>query len=127
MPQNIESFSRRLLAATKNGKIAWQRTERDPSAFIAAAGAGAVRLSTHEIGEEGGVFANRLELLDDAGMVADTMETDPTRAGPWLDWESTLNELYDAARLTGSGTSKIIKGLADEWELPLDPEDDIPF
>lgn len=127
MPPNIESFARRLLVASKNGKIAWTRTERDPNAFITGAGAGYVRLSTHELGEESGVFANRLELLDADGKVVDTMETDPTRAGPWLDWEITLNDLYDAARLIGSGTSKIIKGLADELDLPPDPEDNIPF
>jgi hypothetical protein len=127
MPPNIESFARRLLVASKNGEIVWERSERDPDTFMAGAGSGSVRLSTHEIGEDVGVFANRLELLDADGKVVDTMETDPTRAGPWRDWEVTLNSLYDAARLIGSGTSKVIKGLADEWGLPPDPEDSIPF
>jgi|ERR1700691_1639016 len=127
MPPDIESFARRLLAASRGGKIEWNRTERDPDTFIASAGAGSVRVSRHELGEDTDIFAICLELLDAEGKIADTLETDPTRAGPWLDWEIALNSLYDAARLTGSGISKVIEGLVDEWHLPPDPQEDIPF
>jgi hypothetical protein len=124
MAADIESFARRLLAASQGGKIEWARTEQDPEAFIASAGAGAVRVSNPEIVD--GYYATRLELLGPDGKLANSLETDPTRAGPWLDWEITLKNLYDVARLSGSGTAKVIEGLADEWELPPDP-DEIPF
>jgi hypothetical protein len=124
MAADIYSFARRLLAASQKGIIEWKRTERDPSAFIASADAGAVRVSAPQVDED--IHATRLELLDADGSVADSLETEPTRAGPWLDWEETLNSLYDTARLSGSGTAKVIEGLAEEWALPPDP-DEIPF
>jgi hypothetical protein len=124
MPADIQSFVRRLLTASQNGKIDWKRTEQDTGAFIASAGAGAVRVSAPQTDED--VHASRLELLDADGTVADFLQTDPTRPGPWLDWEETLNALYDSARLAGSGTAKVMKGLAEEWELPPDPNE-IPF
>lgn len=124
MPADIESFARRLLAASEGGKIEWSRTEQDPNAYVASAGAGAVRVSAPELTED--LFATRLEILGADGKIADTLETDPTRAGPWLEWEITLKKLYKLARLSGSGTAKVIEGLANEWELPPDPGD-IPF
>jgi hypothetical protein len=123
---DLDSFARRVLRATKNGQISWATSETDSRAFVASAGAGSVRITGVQVDED--TWAIRLEILDSSGRVTNTRDTDPLRSGPWLDWETTLNDLYDAAHFAGSGTSEVLQALNDEWKLPPDPEDeDIPF
>jgi hypothetical protein len=123
---DVNSFARRVLRATKNDQLNWAPATDDPSTYLASADAGAIRMSTFQVDD--GAFATRLEILDTADRVTEMRETDPTRAGPWLDWEMTLNELYEAARFAGSGASDVIQGLTEQWSLPADPaDDDIPF
>lgn len=123
---DVNSFARRVLRATKNDQLSWAPTMDDPNTYLASADAGAIRMSTVQVDDD--VFAIRFEILDAAGRVTEMRETDPTRPGPWLDWETTLNELYETARFAGSGASAVIQSLTEQWGLPADPaDDDIPF
>jgi hypothetical protein len=123
---DVNSFVRRILRATKNDQLSWTPATDDPNTYLASADAGAIRVSEVEVDD--GVIATRFEILDATGRVTEIRETDPTRPGPWLDWETTLNEIYETARFAGSGTSNLIQSLTEQWGLPADPaDDDIPF
>jgi hypothetical protein len=121
-PLEFNSFARRVLRGTKTGVVAWAPSEQDGTVFVAETDRGSIRISSHEV--SGRVDAIRLEVLNADGRVVDTTETDPTREGPWLDWEDTLNELYPAAQFAGSGTAQTLRELSDAWGLPPDPQDE---
>ncbi len=123
---DLDSFARRVLRATRTGKVSWSGADGDPRAFIASADVGSIRISEFEV--EDGPDATLLEVLNPDGQVAASRVTDPHRPGPWLDWEETLKQLYSAASFDGSGASKVLEDLAEQWNLPGDPADeDIPF
>lgn len=125
-PVDLDSFARRVLRATRSGKISWSRADDDSQTFIASADSGSIRIYEFGVGSQHD--ATQLEILNPDGQVTASRVTDPLRPGPWLDWEETLRQLYTAASFAGSGTSKILEDLATQWNLPGDPADeDIPF
>lgn len=123
---DLDSFARRILLATRSGKVAWSRTDGDPRAFVASAAGGSIRISEYEVDDA--PDATLLEVLDPDGRVITSRVTDPHRPGPWLNWEQTLKQLYEVASFAGSGAAKVLEDLTQQWDLPTDPADeDIPF
>ncbi len=123
---DLDSFGRRILLATRSGKVAWSRTDGDPRAFVASAAGGSIRISEYEVDDA--PDATLLEVLDPDGQVIASRVTDPHRPGPWLDWEQILKQLYGVASFAGSGAAKVLEDLTQQWDLPADPADeDIPF
>lgn len=89
---DLDSFGRRILLATRSGKVAWSRTDGDPRAFVASAAGGSIRISEYEVDDA--PDATLLEVLDPDGQVIASRVTDPHRPGPWLDWEQILKRLW---------------------------------
>lgn len=116
----IVEFARRLLRATEEGSLKWELVDSPEGPYIAKAGAGSVLVA-------GGPTATQLVVRNQSDQTIETLEAEPSRPGAWREWEETLHQLWDEARLSALGTTEVIKELADEWNLPPDPGDDIPF
>jgi hypothetical protein len=115
-------FATQLLIGTHQGRVRWQTTD-DPVRFIATGETGAIRIGPVDLSSP-----VALELLDKHGDIIESLSTDPERPGPWRDWETTLMELAQAARLDASGAISVLDGLRQEWKLPqTSADDDIPF
>lgn len=125
----IAEFARRLLGATTKHSLKWQRLDQ-PNAYTATAAGGSVVVERHQQ-----TAVTKLTIRKADGEIIEAIETEPSRPGAWLDWESTLNQLYDEAELSALGTTEVLEDLAREWNLPPDPanppppaaDDDIPF
>jgi hypothetical protein len=117
----VAQFARRLLQATKTERLKWDLVESSDGPFIAKAGKGSVLVG-------GGPSATILTVRNAEDEEIETLQADPERPGAWRPWEETLHELWQEARLSALGTTEVIKDLAEEWNLPPDPDDDdIPF
>lgn len=118
--ETIERFARRLLRATVEGDLEWSRVRQSDARFTAKAGSGSVVI------QENDNTSTELLIRDSNQKVIETLTDEPDRPGAWRPWEETLHELFKQARLSGMGTTELLGKLADEWDLPPDPEE-IPF
>jgi hypothetical protein len=118
----IEKFALQLLAGTKAGTVEWKPGPTSEILLLEGQ-SGLVQL------EKRGEDKIQLHLFNAQGNSVGSVESDPSRAGPWQPWETALRELFPIASLQARGTTEVLTGLQEEFNLPddVDESDDVPF
>jgi hypothetical protein len=126
----VEELAGRLLAATRAGKLSWEPEAEHENAYSVEATAGTLVIEAlNDPGEHPYRFSIYKSVDDANEKLVESIQTIP--AAHYVDWEVTLEQLWDTARRSALGYDRLVAELAAELGLdafaPVPSDDDIPF
>lgn len=124
--EKLADLAERLNQATAAGSLSWEMTD-DPHTYVCSLGTYSVAITSVD---RDGRSPFEIQVIDDAGIVVDSLETGATTMSPGgavrtPPWNKVLSELYQRAKRNASNADKIVDELIGM--LPPVPKEEPPF